>query len=82
MDQVKKHWLDDPQRYNESGELQEGDERVVANPAFRFGVQQGEKLRAVDGLKKSSTNDAAFIVTPKRPSVMGPHGSRVISILP
>ena len=82
MDQVKKHWLDGPRRYNENGELQVGDEPVVANPAFRFGVLQEEKPRAVDGLKKSSTNGATFIATPKNPSVMGPHSSRVISFLP
>ena len=61
---MKKHWLDGPRRYNENGELQVGDEPVVANPAFRFGVQRGEELRAVGYLKRSSTNGATFVPTP------------------
>ena len=61
---MKKHWLGDPRRYNENGELQVGEEPVVANPAFRFGVQRGEELRAVGYLKRSSTNGATFVPTP------------------
>ena len=61
---MKKHWLDGPRRYNENGELQVGDEPVVANPAFRFGVQRGEELRAVGYLKRSSTNGATFVPSP------------------
>ena len=64
MGQVTKHWLDDPHCYNENGERLVGDEPLVANPAFRFGVQQGEELRAFEHLKRSSTNDAAFLATP------------------
>ena len=64
MDQVKKHWLGGPRRYKEQGELMANDKPVQANPAFRFGVQQGAKLRAVDNLKRSVTNDATFISTP------------------
>ena len=36
----------------------------VANPAFRFGAQQLDKLRAVDDLKRSATNAATLIKTP------------------
>ena len=36
----------------------------VANPAIRFGVQQVDKLRPVDGLKRSSTSEAAFVEIP------------------
>ena len=64
MGQVGEHWLDGPRRYSENGRLVVGNEPMVANPAFRFGVQQGEKLRAVDDLKRSSTNDATLIATP------------------
>ena len=64
MDQVKKHWRDGPRHYNENGELHVGDEPVVASPAFRFGVQQGEKLRAVGDLERSSPNGATFIAPP------------------
>ena len=37
---------------------------TAVNPAFRFGVQQVDKLRAVDDLQGSSTNEATFIKTP------------------
>ena len=40
------------------------DEPVLANPAFRFGAQQGLKLRAVDDLKRGATNDATSVSTP------------------
>ena len=64
MEQVKKHWLDGPHRYSERGELIANDGPVLANPAFRCGIQQGPKLRAVDDLKKSAANDATFVSTP------------------
>ena len=64
MEQVKKHWLDGTRRYNERGELIANDEPVLATQAFRFGVQQGPKLRAVDGLERSATKDATFVSTP------------------
>ena len=64
MDQVGKQWLDGPHPFNDEGELMVNGEPVQANPAFRFGVQQGEKLRAVDDLKRSATNEATFVATP------------------
>ena len=64
MEQVDKQWLDGPHPFNERGELLVNGEPVRANPAFRFGVQQGEKLRAVDDLKRSATNDATSVATP------------------
>ena len=63
-DQVKKQWLHGPHPFNEHGELMVGGKPVRANPAFRFGAQQGKKLRAVDDLKRSATNDATFVATP------------------
>ena len=36
----------------------------LANPAFRFRVQQGEKLRAVGDLKRSQAHWAAAVQTP------------------
>ena len=38
------------------------DSEVI--PAFRFGVLQGEKLRAVDDIKQSFTNRATRVLTP------------------
>ena len=64
MDQDKKQWPNGPHRFNEKGELMVDGKPVLANPAFRFGVQQGSKLRAVDDLKRSATNDATFVSTP------------------
>ena len=64
MDQVKKRWFNGPRRFNKEGELLVDGKPVVANPGFRFGVQQGLKLRAVDDLKRSATNDATFVSTP------------------
>ena len=64
MDQVKKQWLHGPRRSTEQGELMVEGKPVLANPAFRFGVQQGRKLRAVGDLKRSATNDATFVATP------------------
>ena len=64
MDQVKKQRLHGPHPFNERGELVVGGKPVRANPAFRFGAQQGQKLRAVDDLKRSATNDATFVATP------------------
>ena len=39
-------------------------ELVVANPAFRFGAQHVDKLRAVDDLERGSTNETTFAKTP------------------
>ena len=64
LDQAKKHWLHGPHPFNNEGELMVEGTPVLANPAFRFGVQQGQKLRAVDDLKRSATNDATFVATP------------------
>ena len=64
MGQVKKQWLNGPHRFNEQGELMVEGNRVLANPAFRFGVLQGQKLRSVDDLKRGATNDATFVATP------------------
>ena len=49
----------------------------LANPAFRFGVQLGSKLRAVDDLKRSTTNRAADVRTPVKLPTWG-HFSAVI----
>ena len=61
---MEKRWLDGPHRFNKEGELMVNGESAIASPAFRFGVQQGSKLRAVDDLKRSATNDATFVSTP------------------
>ena len=64
MSQVTKNWPRGPRQYSAEGELWVAGDLVVANPASRFGVQHVDKLRAVDDLKESSTNEAAFVKTP------------------
>ena len=56
---VAKGWLCGPQ-----GELIFEGKATSSNPACRFGVQQPDKLRAVDDLKKSLTNEATAIHFP------------------
>ena len=49
---------------NEEGELVTGLGPQLANPARRFGVQRGEKLSAVGGLRKCHAKRAAAVQTP------------------
>ena len=62
--QVEKGWLQGPFKFDDEGNLVTNEGPQLANPAFRFGVQQGDKLRAVDDLKRSQTNRAAAVRTP------------------
>ena len=64
LDHEAKGCLDGPFPFDEEGQMITGEGPQLVNPAFRFGVQQGEKLRAVDDLKRSQTNRAAAIRTP------------------
>ena len=64
MGQVKKHWLDGPHRFNEQGGVLVNGEPLIANPAFRLGIQQGSRLIAAGNLKRSATNDATVASTP------------------
>ena len=64
MSQVEKNWLRGPHRYSTQGALWVGGGTTAVNPAFRCGVQQADKLRAVYELKRSSTNDTTFIKAP------------------
>ena len=63
LDQCKKGWLNHPFPLST-------DEKpyVLSNPelniAFRFGVEQGSKLRACDDLRHSRTNLACVVETP------------------
>ena len=61
---VEKGWLEGPYQYNEEGSLVTAGGPQLANPAFRFGVQLGGKLRAVGDLKRSQTNGAVAVRTP------------------
>ena len=72
LEQVGKNCLDGPRRYNNKGELLAGDKPVVANPDSRCGAQQGEELRAVDCLKRCSTNDH-FFSYPDKCTILGSH---------
>ena len=62
--QEKKGWLEGPFDISVDAVVTRGDSQFRCNPAFRFGVLQGEKLRAVDDLKQSYTNAAAQVLTP------------------
>ena len=52
--QVAKGWLEGPFEYHQEAKRLVGDEILEAKPAHRFGVLRGDKLRAVDGLKRSA----------------------------
>ena len=62
--QVAKKWLAVPFSFNAQGNLRINGEAARANPAFRFGVQQADKLRAVSNFKKGLSSEATFISTP------------------
>ena len=64
MSPVEKNWPRGPHRYSAQGELRVGGEPIAVNPAFRFGVRQADKLRSVEDLKRSSTNEATCFKTP------------------
>ena len=57
--------MDAPFPFDQDGRLVTGEGKQVFNPAFRFGVQLGVKLRAVDDLKRGRTNGAASMQTPE-----------------
>ena len=77
MDQVEEGWLRGPNVFDGEGGLVTDDGSQLANPAFRFGAQQGEKLRAVDNLKRSQTDRATAIRTPVNLPIWG-HFAAVI----
>ena len=64
MSQIKKNWIRGPRRYTPKGELWVGGKPIAADPDFRSGAQQVDKLRAVHDPKGSSTNEATFAKTP------------------
>ena len=64
MEQVEKGLLDGPPPYDSNGQLPTGEGPGKVNPAFRFGVNQEEKLRAAGALKRSRTNAASAIHSP------------------
>ena len=64
LDQVERGRLSGPSPFGVNGKLVTGDGPQLANPAFRFGAQQGPKLIAAGDLKRSQTNRAAAIRAP------------------
>ena len=64
QEQVKKGWTDGPRPCTSTGELLWNGRLAEVNPAFRFGLKQGEKLRAAGDLKQSETTKTAAIRTP------------------
>ena len=63
---VAKGWLEGPYQFNEEGSLVTAGGPQSANPSFRFGVQQGEKLRAIGDIKRSQTTGQPSYVGPFR----------------
>ena len=69
--QVAYGWRHGPRKSNSKGRLILKGTTTAANPAYRFGVQQVDKLRAVNDLKKSLTRGATAIKTPINPPSWG-----------
>ena len=63
MDQVKKGWLAEPLPISPDGTVATYD-RGPINIAFRFGVDQADKLRACDDLKHNEVNLYCTVWTP------------------
>ena len=64
LDQVDTGWLDGPFPFDGDGKLVAGAGERPADPACRFGVQQGKKLIPVDDCKRSQANMPTAIRTP------------------
>lgn len=63
LSQVEQGWLCPPCAFPPNGDIPifvHG----AANAAFRFGVTQGEKLRACDDLRRNMVNLCALVMTP------------------
>ena len=63
LTQVKEGWLSEPIPISPSGDVV-GFSVGEVNIAFRFGVDQNEKLRACDDLRHNMVNLATTILTP------------------
>ena len=61
---VTKGWRHGPHRYTPQGELISEGKDTVVNPAYPLGVQQSDKFRAADDLRRSLTNEATPTQTP------------------
>ena len=59
-----KGWLEGTSGYDPEAKLWLGGKLLEVNPAYRVGVRQGAKLRAVDGLRRSAADQAAATHTP------------------
>ena len=71
MEQVKKGQSNGPFQFDEEGRIATVGCPQTVSPAFGFGAQQGQKLRAVDDLKRCQTNRAAAIETPVNLPIWG-----------
>ena len=63
MSQVQEGWLTPPEILDTAGNFA-NDPLTPCNVAFRFGVQQEDKLRGCDDLKDSLTNTACRVASP------------------
>ena len=61
--QVARGWLNRPILLNAAGRFDAAPLSAI-NPAFRFGAEQLDKLRACGDLKRARTNAACSILTP------------------
>ena len=62
--QEERGWLDGPFGHRGSGKASVNGEEKAVSPAFRFGVQRTGKPGAAGELRRSSTNEAAYLHTP------------------
>ena len=64
--QSREGWLEGPWSLSSDGFVESGPSPFPnnINHAFRFGVVQGEKIRACDDLKANGVNSATHITTP------------------
>ena len=53
------------EEWDAAGQLLAGEGPQMVSPVLRFRATQGEKLRAIDGIRRSQTNRAAAVRTPE-----------------
>ena len=63
MQEVQRGWFSNPPMLNRSGRLTDSPGEFI-NPAFRFPIAQPEKIRLIDDLLHSETNQFAEVATP------------------
>ena len=62
--QVEEVWLEGPYELSRDAVLEKQVASLRWHPSFRFGVHQGEEIRAVGDLQQRATNLAAQVSRP------------------